>query len=380
MGGVAKLGGGGALSSARLVGGAGVAAIVGGVLGGLGISGPLLLFRGWDVGFYSSGGLVHDFNLMASFGIALTTASLLGLYLLVEGVPSRLGAVGAVSAGVSFGALLVLLADEYLGYPLSGAYLLLEEPPRFVEGLFFASYWGRQLGLLSLGVAALWAGVMGRWRSLPLAICLLEVPFLADALLPFLGLFLADDAYQAVGSLLIFGLPGWRSGLLGSAVWVLMGCVLLGSGRELGRRRAGEAAREVEEENRALARRLYREAWGAGDLSVVDELVSPDFRDHRLGSRGPQGYGRAIERLRRTFPDLRLSIEEQRAQGDTVTTRCTLRGTDGGGVLWYPPTGREATFTGTFTDRFSGGKLVEHRGDSDTAGMLEQLGLPLPEG
>lgn len=378
VGGVAKLGGGSLLSFPRLVWGAGVAAICGGALGGLGISGPLLLFRGWDAGFYSSGGLVNQFNLMASLGIVLTTASLLGLYPPVAG--SRLRALGAICAVLSCGALLILLVDELLRHPLAETYLLLEKLPPFVEGLFFASYWGRQVALLSLGVASLWADLAGRWRFLPLAICLLEVPVFAEAFLPLSRLFLAGDADEAAGSLLLFGLPGWRSGLVGSVGWVILGCVLLGSGRELRRGRAKAEAREVEEANSALARRLYQEAWGERDPSVVDELVSPDLLDHRHGSRGPREYGRAVERLRDTFPDRRLSIEDQRAECDTVTTRCTLRGTDVGGVLWYPPTGREAAFTGTFTDHFSGGKLVEHQEDWDTAGLLRQLGLPLSDG
>jgi hypothetical protein len=45
-------------------------------------------------------------------------------------------------------------------------------------------------------------------------------------------------------------------------------------------------------------------------------------------------------------------------------------------VLRYPPTGKHATVTGTFKDRFSEGRLVEHRGGIDTTGVLEQLGLP----
>jgi predicted ester cyclase len=49
---------------------------------------------------------------------------------------------------------------------------------------------------------------------------------------------------------------------------------------------------------------------------------------------------------------------------------------DRGGVLWYPPTEKRAAFAATYTDRFSGGMLVEHGGKLDTAGLLEQLGLP----
>ena len=62
-----------------------------------------------------------------------------------------------------------------------------------------------------------------------------------------------------------------------------------------------------------------------------------------------------------------------------MTTRWTASGTDAGGVLWYPPTGEAATFSGTFTDRFEDGRLVEHWGESDTAGLLRRLGLP-PKG
>ncbi|MBA2511597.1 MAG: ester cyclase, partial [Rubrobacteraceae bacterium] len=65
----------------------------------------------------------------------------------------------------------------------------------------------------------------------------------------------------------------------------------------------------------------------------------------------------------------------QRAEGDLVRTRLTLSGTDRGGVLWYPPTGRQATFTAEFVDRFVEGLLIEHSGQADTEELLRQLGL-----
>ena len=152
--------------------------------------------------------------------------------------------------------------------------------------------------------------------------------------------------------------------------------VLLWAVRRFRRSKPGEERPAVAEENRRKACRLYEEAFGAGDFSVIDEVVSEGFFDHLGQRRGPEGFKRSVASLRRTFPDLRVSVEEQSAQGDTVTTRCTLRGMDRGGVLWYPPTDKRAAFAATYTDRFSGGRLVEHRGRSDTAGLLEQLGLP----
>ena len=79
--------------------------------------------------------------------------------------------------------------------------------------------------------------------------------------------------------------------------------------------------------------------------------------------------------LRRSYPDLAVSIEGQEAAEDLVRTRVVLSGTDGGGVLWYPPTGRRATFAAEFVDRFSDGRLIEHSGEADTEGLLRQLGL-----
>jgi predicted ester cyclase len=144
-------------------------------------------------------------------------------------------------------------------------------------------------------------------------------------------------------------------------------------------RALSNAWRRVAEENRCKARRLYEEGLGRGDLSVVDELSSEDFRDLRHGVSGGQGMRRVVLALRESFPDLAVSIEEQEAKEDVVRTRLRLSGTDRGGVLWFMPTGRRATFLATFEDCFLGGRLVEHNGSTDTEGLLRQLGHPKEE-
>jgi predicted ester cyclase len=151
---------------------------------------------------------------------------------------------------------------------------------------------------------------------------------------------------------------------------------LLWAIRTLTKRKAEGEHPVVVEENRRKARRLYEEAFGAGEYSVIDEVVAEGFFDHLGRRHGPEGFKRSVASLRHTFPDLCVSVEEQSAQGNTVTTRCTLRGMDRGGVLWYPPTNRRAAFTATYTDHFSSGMLVEHQGGSDMPDLLERLGLP----
>lgn len=85
---------------------------------------------------------------------------------------------------------------------------------------------------------------------------------------------------------------------------------------------------------------------------------------------------RVFSALRRSYPDLAVSVEDQEAEGELVRTRLVLSGTDEGGVTWYPPTGRCVSFSAVFTDRFRGGQLVEHAGEANTEGLLRQLGHP----
>lgn len=200
-------------------------------------------------------------------------------------------------------------------------------------------------------------------------LCVLGVPFglLWELLFP-PGL----DAYvePSVAPVLL----GWIGGvsLLSGPLWVLLGIMFFREARD---RVFDKAWRVESEENRKKARRLYKEGLARGDLSVVDELVSEDFRDFRHGARGKLGMERALQSLWKSFPDLSVRIEEQETEGDLVKTRLVLSGTDRGGVLWYPATNRRATFSAEFVDRFRDGRLVEHGGETGTEGLLQQLGL-----
>lgn len=174
---------------------------------------------------------------------------------------------------------------------------------------------------------------------------------------------------------LMASLLGWYpSGVsfLEAPLWVLLGAMFVRRARGGA---SGEAFRVGEKENVAAARRLYEEGLGRGDVSVVDDVVSEDFRDLKRGSRGRLGMERVFSALWKSYPDLAVSIADQEAGDDVVRTRLVLSGTDRGGVLWYPPTGRHATFTAEFTDRFRNGRLIEHSGETDTEDLLRQLGL-----
>jgi predicted ester cyclase len=66
-----------------------------------------------------------------------------------------------------------------------------------------------------------------------------------------------------------------------------------------------------------------------------------------------------IAEIRRAFPDLEMTIEQQIAEGPWVATRVTYRGTHAGEFAGVAATGRRIEYTGTAMDRLENGKVVE---------------------
>jgi steroid delta-isomerase-like uncharacterized protein len=137
------------------------------------------------------------------------------------------------------------------------------------------------------------------------------------------------------------------------------------------------------EENKAIVRRVNDEVWSEGHLDVIDELIADDFVATVVGApeqiRGPQGFREFVGLYRKAFPDLRITIDEEVAEGETVVTRWTAIGTNEGELMGMPATGKQATTAGININRISGGRLVEGWGLFDQLGLLQQIGaVPTP--
>jgi steroid delta-isomerase-like uncharacterized protein len=132
-------------------------------------------------------------------------------------------------------------------------------------------------------------------------------------------------------------------------------------------------------ENKAIARRLLEEAFNSGNLDVVDELVAPEFVNHDAAlpepTTGIEATKASIAGYRDAFPDLRLTIEQQVAEGEFVTTRWSARGTHQGDLMGMAATGKQATVTGITLDRIVEGRFVESWTNWDTLGLMQQLGV-----
>ncbi len=122
-----------------------------------------------------------------------------------------------------------------------------------------------------------------------------------------------------------------------------------------------------------LVRRYYEEVVGTGDVTRIEEFISPEYAEVYRNARYPMGLEGArahVLGVRRTFPDLRLSVGRQVAEGEWIVSEATMRGTQRGEWLGTAPTGKTIEVTVVNVDRVVDGRIVEHGG---AANLLEPL-------
>lgn len=114
-----------------------------------------------------------------------------------------------------------------------------------------------------------------------------------------------------------------------------------------------------------LVRRFYEEVVGTGDVDRVPEFVAEECVETDGLTRvesGIDGMREHVRGVRAVYPDLRITVDRQIAEGEWVATLITARGTHRGSWLGMKPTGRPLVFTGVNVDRVVGGRIVEHGG------------------
>ena len=137
------------------------------------------------------------------------------------------------------------------------------------------------------------------------------------------------------------------------------------------------------EENKAVMRRIVDEIYNKGNVSVADELVSPEYGysyDGGLGrSKGIESYKQFASMILKAFPDHHITLEDIIAEGDKVVMRLTITGTHtGGNYMGIAPTGRQFKMNAIIISRLVNGKIVEQWENADLLGQLQQLGAIPP--
>jgi steroid delta-isomerase-like uncharacterized protein len=138
----------------------------------------------------------------------------------------------------------------------------------------------------------------------------------------------------------------------------------------------------MQEQNKALVRRIFEECWNRGDLTNLDQILSSDYVEHDpadenfgadFGS-GPDYFRKTHQTYRSAFPDLKFEIEDLIAEGDRVVARWTTTGTHRGDLMGISPTGKRTSVKGVSVHRIAGGRIKESWIQWDAFGLMRQLG------
>jgi steroid delta-isomerase-like uncharacterized protein len=130
------------------------------------------------------------------------------------------------------------------------------------------------------------------------------------------------------------------------------------------------------EDAKSLVRQFY-DAVGAGNFSVIDELVADDFVDREVFpglEANREGVKQFFAMVRSAFPDLRMEVREMLADDDLVAVRVIATGTHEGEFMGMTSSGRRIEVQVFDIFRIRDGQVTEHWGLMDAMTMMQQLG------
>jgi len=134
--------------------------------------------------------------------------------------------------------------------------------------------------------------------------------------------------------------------------------------------------------NKATIRRHVEEVFNKGNLSIADEIISPDYIfQSPLGEfKGPEGFKQMVAMVRKACPDMHYTIDDMVAEGDKAAVLYTFTGTFTGGLPGIPPTGKHAEMKQAFVYHFKNGKEVKALALHNPNALFRVFGISIPPG
>lgn len=134
---------------------------------------------------------------------------------------------------------------------------------------------------------------------------------------------------------------------------------------------------ETTENNKAAVRRFNQEVIASWNEESFAELMDPDFVNRSAPAgmdNGPDGMRYFFnEILRPALSDLKVTIHQQMAEQDWVTTRKTISGLHTGTLLGIPATQKRVQIEVIDMVRLQNGKYMEHWGITTLPELLKNL-------
>lgn len=139
---------------------------------------------------------------------------------------------------------------------------------------------------------------------------------------------------------------------------------------------APASASDVEERNKALAKRVFEEVLAGGNWELGAQVYAPDFVNRGLSRDASlKEDNDAAKGWQQAFPDLKMDVQQVIAEGDLVSVLWVATGTNTGSGNGLPATGKPARMRGITIWRIVNGRIAEEWSAFDQLSILQQLGL-----
>ena len=127
--------------------------------------------------------------------------------------------------------------------------------------------------------------------------------------------------------------------------------------------------------------RRFASALSAGDMQAFAALFAEDYVNHQVSAAAPPPADSSQKQATVAFfthrvdalAGLKVSIEASLSQGDLCAASFVYEGVHQAVYYGVAPTGRKLRFTSCDIFRIVDGKIAEHWGMGDIAGVLAQL-------
>lgn len=136
-------------------------------------------------------------------------------------------------------------------------------------------------------------------------------------------------------------------------------------------------------ENKKIARQSIQ-AFEKKDYTSLEKITdTKNFKTHFPGITNPLNFDETIklnEEYNAAFPDAKVTVENQIAEGEYVFSRLTYNATNKGAFQGIPASNKKTKVTAMVLQRIVKGKIVEEWDEMDALSMMQQIGaIPEPE-
>lgn len=131
------------------------------------------------------------------------------------------------------------------------------------------------------------------------------------------------------------------------------------------------------ESNKKIARQTF-EAIQNKDYDLLESITdTAKFKLHFPGFDKPLNFEESKQLnsdYDTAFPDVKINVEYQVAEGDLVMSRVVFNATNKGDFQGIPASGKNIRASGMTIQRFADNKIVEEWDEMDALGMMQQIG------